>query len=235
MRQTNALYQFCLERVRRICIAAVGLFIYSFGFYLQLRIGIGGSPWHALNQGLSQILDITFGQVSILVSIGVVVFDLLMREPIGIGTLLDAFMVGWGTDFFLWLDIVPYQSGIAPSLVVLLLSLIISCVGARIYMGAGLSCGPRDAMMVAIGKRIPQFSIGTIVILISAFVAVIGWIMGGSVGIGTLFNLLGQGVVMDLVFKVLSFEPRSVEHEGLAQTIRAFSLAARSRDPERTD
>lgn len=229
LHQTNALYQFFFERTHRICIAAVGLFIYSFGFYLQLRISIGGSPWHALNQGLSQILGITFGQVSILVSIGVVVFDLLMREPIGIGTLLDAFIVGWGTDLFLWLDIIPYQNKLASSLLVLFFSLVISSVGSRIYIGAGLSCGPRDAMIVAIGKRIPNLSIGTTVILVSIVVAVIGWRLGGSVGVGTILNLFGTGIIMDLMYRLLRFEPRNVKQEGLAQTAQAFILATKSR------
>ena len=203
-------------------LASAGLLLFAFGYYMQLRISIGGSPWHTLNQGLSQTIGITFGQASILVSVAVVLADLLMREPIGVGTVLDAFLVGWGTDFFLWLDPFPYQEGFAASLIMLFFSIVIVCFSQVIYMKAGLSCGPRDAMMVAIGKRVRRVSMGVVNVVLSVVVFTVGYILGGTVGLGTLINMFGTGLVLDVVFRICRFEPRDIEQEGLAETVQRF-------------
>ena len=219
------LKQFFLERVRRMLIASAGLLLFAFGYYMQLRICIGGTPWHTLNEGLSQTLGITFGQASIFVSVLVILSDLLLKEPIGLGTILDAFLVGWGADFFLWWDPIPYQDGLLGSLVVLFASMVIVCVSQVIYMKAELSCGPRDALMVALGKRVRKIPIGAVNIAMNVAVLVIGYCMGGTVGLGTLINMVATGVVLEAVFRLCKFEARDVVHEGLADTVRAFLAA----------
>ena len=222
MERTNRFLRFAANRLMRMGIASVGLLLFAFGYYMQLRICIGGTPWHTLNEGLSQTLGITFGQASILVSVLVVISDLLMKEPIGIGTILDAFLVGWGADFFLWLDPIPYQARVGPSLLVLFLSMVIVCFSQVIYMKAGLSCGPRDAMMVALGKRVRRIPIGAVNIAMSVTVLVVGYVLGGTVGLGTLINMVATGVVLELVFRICRFEPRDVSQEGLLETVHAF-------------
>ena len=219
------LKQFFLERVRRMLIASAGLLLFAFGYYMQLRICIGGTPWHTLNEGLSQTLGITFGQASIFVSVLVILSDLLLKEPIGLGTILDAFLVGWGADFFLWWDPIPYQDGLLGSWVVLFASMVIVCVSQVIYMKAELSCGPRDALMVALGKRVRKIPIGAVNIAMNVAVLVIGYCMGGTVGLGTLINMVATGVVLEAVFRLCKFEARDVVHEGLADTVRAFLAA----------
>lgn len=225
--KTETLFQFTVNRLKRMLLASAGLLLFAFGYYMQLRISIGGSPWHTLNQGLSQTVGITFGQASILVSVAVVAADLIMREPIGIGTILDAFLVGWGADFFLWLDPFPYQEGFVPSLVMLFASIVIVCFSQVIYMKAGLSCGPRDAMMVALGKRVRRVSMGVVNVVLSVVVFTVGYLLGGTVGLGTLINMFGTGIILDIVFRICRFEPRDVNQEGLAQTVQAFLRAVR--------
>jgi len=221
----NPLSKFLLDRAKRSLLASAGLLLFSFGFYLQLAANIGLSPWTALNQGLSNHLPITFGQASILVSVVIIASDLLMKESIGLGTLLDAFLVGWGSDLFIALEPVPYQTQFLPGLGVLFVGMVITCVGQWIYMLAGLSCGPRDAFLVALGKRLSRLSIGWVNILLNLMVAVIAFFLGGQIGLGTLIALLGTGMVMDLVFKIVKFEPRNVEHESLLGTIAALRRA----------
>jgi len=227
MQNSETVFQFIVDRLRRMLLASAGLLLFAFGYYMQLRISIGGSPWHTLNQGISQTIGITFGQASIMVSVAVVLADLIMREPIGIGTILDAFLVGWGTDFFLWLDPFPYQEGFVSSLIMLLVSIVIACFSQVIYMKAGLSCGPRDAMMVAIGKRVRRVSMGVVNVLLSVIVFSIGYVLGGTVGLGTLINMFGTGIILDIVFRICRFEPRDINQEGLAETVQAFLTAVR--------
>lgn len=225
MHSSAPLKQFFLDRLRRCLLAAAGLALFAFGFYLQLVANVGLSPWHALNDGLTHHLPITFGQASILVSVLIVISDLLMHEAIGLGTLLDAFFVGWCVDFFLWLDLVPYQTRFLPGMAILLAGIVIACISQYVYMIAGLSCGPRDAFLVAIGKRVPKIPIGRVNIALMLCVLLIGFLLGGSIGAGTVVSLFGTGFLMDLVFKILKFEPRSVEHENLLQTVAAFRRA----------
>ena len=225
MPHTETLRQFLLNRLWRMALATAGLVFFSFGLYLQLVADVGLAPWQALNEGLFLHLPITFGQASILISLVVVAADLLLREPIGMGTILDALVVGWATDFFLWLDPVEKPGSFLMAVVLLLLGTVAACVGQYIYMKAALSCGPRDALLVAVGKRLPKIPIGTVNILMTAVVLAAGWALGGTVGVGTVITLFGTGIIMDLVFKVLRFEPRSVVHEGLVQTLAALKAA----------
>lgn len=221
----NPLTTFLIDRVKRSVLASAGLLLFAFGFYLQLAANIGLSPWTALNQGLANHLPVTFGQASIAVSVIIVVIDLLMKETIGIGTLLDAFLVGWGSDLFISLELVPYQTSFLPGLGVLIVGLAISCVGQWLYMIAALSCGPRDSMLVGLGKRMSKLPIGWVNIILNLAVALVAFLLGGQIGLGTVIALFGTGIIMDLVFKIVRFEPRNVVHEGLPQTISEFFKA----------
>lgn len=227
MNKTETLGQFLLNRLKRMLIASAGLMLFAFGYYMQLRISVGGSPWHTLNQGLSGTLGITFGQASILVSVLVVLSDLLLKEPIGVGTILDAFLVGWGADFFIWLDPLPYQDGLIGSLIMLFFSLVVVSISQVIYMRAALSCGPRDALLVALGKRVRRISMGPVTVAVSVVVLVVGYFLGGQVGIGTLINIFGTGFVLEAVYRIMRFEPRDIQQEGLAETAQAFLNALR--------
>ena len=234
MHRPSPLSAFFRDRGARSAAATAGLVVYSFGTYLQMQADIGLSPWNALNLGLSNHTALSYGSASIAISLAVVVLDLLLREPIGLGTLLDALVVGWSMDFFLWSGWVPIPSSLPLRLLLLLAGLVVMCVGSFLYMRPGLSCGPRDAMLVALGRRLPRFSIGCInIALLAAVLAASVW-MGVPPGVGTAITIFGTGAVMDLVFHCLRFEPRSVEHEGLAQTWRAFLLArGAARSPAR--
>ena len=215
----NSLVSFFIERVKRSLLASAGLMMSAFGCYLLIVANIGLSPWTALNQGLSNHLPITFGQASIMVSILIVCLDLLMKETIGIGTILDALLVGWGSDLFIALELVPYQTKFLPGLAILVVGLAISCVGQWLYMLAGLSCGPRDAFLVGLGKKLYKLPIGWVNIILNLMVAVVAFVLGGQIGLGTIIALFGTGIIMDIVFKIVRFEPRNVTHEGLLETI----------------
>ena len=223
--KTSSLAAFLADRFRRVLTAVFGLMIFGFAYYMQMTVTIGMSPWHTFNQGLSLIFPITVGQASILVSVAVVCIDLLLREPIGVGTLLDAVTVGWWVDLFDSMHLLPRVTGLLPSVAMLLGSIVISCVSQCIYMRARLSCGPPDAMIVALGRRVKRISMGTVFVAIQLVVLALGVLMGGDLGLGTLINLLATGVIMDAVYRLLRFEPRDLQQEGLQDTLREFRKA----------
>ena len=94
--------------------------------------------------------------------------------------------------------------------------------GMYIYMKAGQCCGPRDALLVGIGKRLPQVPIGYVQIGMWAIVLLLGWLMDGPVGIGTLISTVGAGAVMQVVYDLIHFEPRNVRHRSVAEVAKVL-------------
>ena len=92
-------------------------------------------------------------------------------------------------------------------------------LGMYVYMSAECGCGPKDGLLVAIGKRMPNIPIGVVEMLLWATVTFAGWPLGGSVGIGTVISTFGAGAVMHLFFDVIGFEPRKLEHKSLKESL----------------
>ena len=93
-------------------------------------------------------------------------------------------------------------------------------VGMWIYMRAAQGCGPRDSLLVGLGKRMPKVPIGVVEIILWSAVTLAGWLLGGPVGIGTLISTFGAGAVMQIVYNLLRFEPRNIVHMDVFETTR---------------
>ena len=93
--------------LKNALLASVGLLLFGLGVYLTIQANIGAAPWDAFSLGLSSSLGMRFGNAAVLVSFLVVGIDLLLREKIGIGMLLDAVIVGKTVDLLNWIDLVP--------------------------------------------------------------------------------------------------------------------------------
>ena len=107
-------------------MAVLGLMLFGFGVHLTIQANIGVAPWDTLNLGLSKTLGILYGTASVVVSFTIIAIDLLLREQIGIGTVLDAIVVGKTVDLFNWMDIVPdIEGNLAVSIAVMLVGLFI--------------------------------------------------------------------------------------------------------------
>ena len=208
------------NRIVKMLCSAFTMFFIGFGIYLQIEADIGFPSWNALNQGFSLVFPITYGTASITIGLSIVLIDLLLKEPIGMGPLIDAICVGLGTDFFSMLDPVPEMNSLVIKIIVFVISLFILSIGQYMYMITGMSCGPRDAFTVAIGKRCKKISIGTVNNIISTVVLAVSWFMGATIGIGTVLSVFGMGMVMDITFKMCRFEPRNVKHEDILTTLK---------------
>lgn len=92
-------------------------------------------------------------------------------------------------------------------------------LGMYVYMSAEMGYGPKDGLLIAIGKRMSKIPIGIVEILLWAMATLIGWLLGGTVGIGTLISTFGAGAVMHLFYSAIHFEPRELKHKSLKETI----------------
>jgi len=208
------------ELLKKTLQATIGLLIFAFGVYLTVQADIGLAPWDTFSMGLSYHLPITFGQASIMISILFVVIDLCLREKIGLGMILDSLLVGAAFDRYDSWQLIPVANSLIAGLIYMTVGLFIMAFAQWLYMGAALGCGPRDTFMVAIGKRLRKVPIGAVSIGIMVTVLITGWLLGGSVGIGTAYSVFGTGIIMQLVFHIVKFEPRDVVHENLLESVR---------------
>jgi uncharacterized membrane protein YczE len=87
-------------------------------------------------------------------------------------------------------------------------------------MQAAQCCGPRDSLLVGLGKRMPRVPIGVVEIILWAVVLLAGWLLGGPVGIGTLISTFGCGAVMQFVYSLIRFEPRAIRHRDVVEVSR---------------
>ncbi len=163
---------------------------------------------------------LSYGDVVVITGLIIIVVDFLLNEKIGIGTILNAILIGKFFDFIVYLDLIPKMPNLGSGILMLLLGQFTVCIGSYFYMGAALGCGPRDSLMVALGKRFSKVPIGLIRGLLEGTVLVIGWILGAKVGLGTAIYVVGIGFVLQFTFKLLNFDVKAVEHESVGDVVK---------------
>ena len=121
-----------------------------------------------------------------------------------------------------WLNLVPAQQNLIVGVILMLVGLFIMGFSQYLYMQAGLSCGPRDSMLVGISKKIPKVKVGYIgtAILISVFI--LGWLLDGPIGVGTIIAVALQGTLMQVAFNIMKFDPKDITHQDLIQSLKVI-------------
>ena len=196
-----------------------GLIIFSMGVHLTIRANLGLAPWDCLGMGLANQTPLNYGLSMTITAIICLIIDLLMKEKIGFGTIIDALFTGNCVQVFNDLDHFPETTNVFIGILIIIAGLTLMAVGQFFYMSAGQCCGPRDALLVGLGKRLSFLPIGAVLVILYGTVLLIGWLLGGPVGIGTIVTTFGSGVVMQMVFNALKFEPRDVDHQSVFQTL----------------
>ena len=204
--------------ILNMLLAAVSLFFNGFGVYLTIQANIGAGPWDVLNLGVSRTLGILYGSASIAISLTILVIDILLREPIGIAMFIDAVVVGKSVDFFNHINAVPARTSLWTGIPVMILGLVIMAYTQYTYMIASLGCGPRDTLLVGLAKRVKRLPIGAVSIALLSTATLIGWLLGGPVGIGTLICAFCTGPIMQLAFSTVRFDATGIRHQRLQES-----------------
>lgn len=208
--------------IANMLLAAFSLFVNGFGIYLTIQANMGAAPWDVLNLGISKTLGILYGTASVAASLTILGIDIFMKEPIGIAMFIDAFVVGKSVDFFNWLGLVPKCTSVATGIPIMFLGLVILGYTQYAYMAASLGCGPRDTLLVGLSKRIKTIPIGAVSIAILSTATLIGWLLGGPVGIGTIICALAAGPIMQIAFRTVHFDATTVNHQRLGESFKVF-------------
>jgi uncharacterized membrane protein YczE len=177
---------------RRLVQLLLGLALYGVSLALIVRAGLGAAPWDVLHQGLARHLPLTLGQAIILVSVLVLLLWIPLREVPGVGTVSNAVLVGLAADATLAL-LGPLE-GLALRSVVMVVGVLLNGVATAAYIGAQLGRGPRDGLMTGLHRR-TGISIRLVRTVLEVAVVVIGLLLGGVAGLGTVLYALAIGPV----------------------------------------
>ena len=171
----------------------IGLSIFGFGHAILFGSNFGVSPWMVLAQGLAIQFEIGIGLSIIVVSFGVLLFWIPLKEKPGIGTFINFFVVAAVIE--MTLPYIPYQTDIPFKLFQVFLGILVIGIGGSIYLIANLGPGPRDGLMTGISRKtkIPMAYVRNV---LEISVVIIGWSLGGTAGVGTLIFAIMIGPVI---------------------------------------
>lgn len=194
---------------RRFVQLMAGLALFGTSIGLMVRAEIGLPSWDVLHLGLAKTLGWSMGSVVIAVSVLVLALWWPLRQVPGIGTVLNVVLVGLSLDATLAL--LPPMDELGPQIAFLFGGIVVNGIATGLYIGAGLGAGPRDGLMTGLAAR--GLSIRLARTVIEVAVVALGWLLGGSVGIGTIAYALLIGHLAQFFipfFATDSHQPKEV-------------------------
>ena len=188
---------------RRVPQLLVGLVLYGVSLALMVRGRLGLAPWDVLHSGLIRYVPITLGQAVVVMSFVVLLAWIPLREKPGIGTVANALVVGFSADGTLALLQAP--EGIVLRTGLMVGGVVLCGLAGAMYIGAQLGRGPRDGLMTGLARRTGR-SLRLVRTAIEVTVVVIGLLLGGAIGIGTVLYALGIGPLTQLWLPAFTVE-----------------------------
>lgn len=176
-----------------------GLLTFGLGISLMVEAGLGLGPWEALHQGISVRTDIPIGTVSILVGLPILALWWPLGQRPGIGTLINVAIIGTATNVGNLLS--PAQHELPARVAMMLAGVVVIGIGSGLYLSADLGPGPRDGLMVGLHHRF-GWSIRRARTLVELTALGDGWVLGGTIGVGTLAFAFGIGPVVQVMLGI---------------------------------
>lgn len=197
--------------IQKLVLLNIGFFLCSLGTVFYIKSGSGMAPWEVFHSGLANTLGIRIGRAGILTSAVIIAIDYILGSKIGFGTIFNMINIGLFTDWIISLDIIKTSDIFAVQILYLFIGMCFMNVGIWMYISQGLGAGPRDGLMVALAQK-TNLSVQLLRSLIESSAVVIGFFLGGSFGIGTIICALSAGPVMKMIFDILKFDVKAVDH-----------------------
>lgn len=187
----------------------LGLTLCGLGIAAMVEAELGLGPWDVLHQGVETLTGIPIGTVGILVGVVVLLGWLPLRERPGVGTVLNVIVIGLVIDGTIWIvdrmNLLPGDLSLAPRVVLMLLGPVLFALGSGYYIGAGLGAGPRDGLMTGM-SRVRCWNVGPVRLGIELVVLVVGFVLGGTVGIGTIIFATAIGPMVAIALPLLAYD-----------------------------
>ncbi len=177
------------DTLRRLPQVILGLVVFGIGISLLICAQLGNAPWDVFHQGVAQVLGVKIGSVIIGVGLLLLLLFVPLREPIGVGALLNAVLIGVTADTFLALVDTP--ATLWGRIAMTLAAPVVVGLGTGLYIGGGLGPGPRDGLMTGISTR--GFAVWKVRTVLEASVLLCGILLGGRFGWGTVWFVVAVG------------------------------------------
>jgi uncharacterized membrane protein YczE len=190
------------RRPARVVLLMAGLLLYGFSDGLLVLAGLGLDPWDVLHQGLSRTFGLQVGTWAILVGFVVLLGWIPLRQRPGLGTVCNVAVIGLVLNATL--AIVPAPQALVVKVVVLVVAVVLNGIATGAYIGAGLGPGPRDGLSTGIAAR--GLSLRLVRTTIEVSVLVAGWLLGGTVGVGTVVYALSIGPLTHISIPALTLK-----------------------------
>ncbi|WP_405166643.1 hypothetical protein OG203_17025 [Nocardia sp. NBC_01499] len=178
------------RKLRRLSQLLIGLIGYGASVMMLVTSGLGAASWNVLTEGIAESLEITFGWATNLVAVVVLLAWIPLKELPGLGTLLNVVVVGFAADAASIVLPTPHYLPVQVGYLVVGLVLLAFC--DALYLGAHFGAGPRDGVMTGL-VRLTRWPVAAVRTGIEVVVATAGWLLGGTVGIGTVLIAFGVG------------------------------------------
>ena len=172
-----------------------GLTLFGLGEGLLIVSFTGASPWSVLAQGISLNVDFSIGTITLFISIGVLLLWIPLKQKPGIGTILNALIIALMID--ICINFVPAPENYISQILLAVVAVLTVGLGGGIYLVANLGSGPRDGLMIGLQEK-TNLPIAAVRAFLEISVVVVGWYLGGTVGIGTLLFAFGIGPAVAL-------------------------------------
>lgn len=182
-----------------------GLVLYGASMALMVRSGLGLAPWSVLDQGIARLLHCSFGTAAAVTGVVVLAMWIPLRQRPGIGTVANVAVIAVSVD--LTLIVLPPTRNLLWQVVLLVGGILLNGLATATYVGARLGPGPRDGLMTGLHARTAR-SIRQVRTVIELSVLVVGWLLGGTVGVGTALYAAAIGPVTQRVLPVVAVRGR---------------------------
>lgn len=192
------------RKARRVPQLVLGLVGYGAAVMLLVRSGLGAAGWNVLTEGTAETLGISFGWATNLISLLVLVAWIPLRELPGLGTVLNVAIVGFAADATA--IVVPAPQGPLAQIGCLALGLVALAFFDALYLGAQFGAGPRDGIMTGL-VRLSRLPVAVVRTGIEVTVACAGWLLGGTVGVGTVLVALCMGPLVGFFLPRVAVRP----------------------------
>ena len=205
----------------RIMSLLFGLSLFALGIVITIKANIGYAPWDVFHAGLAHTLGISIGLASIITGVVMIAIVTLAGEKIGLGTIANIVVIGLLIDLIIFLGFIPTGASLIYGIVTLLIGLFIVSIGSFFYIKSGFGAGPRDNLMVVLNKK-TKLPVGICRSIVELSAILIGWLLGGMVGVGTVISAIAIGFFIQMTFAMFKFKVSEVKHETIVQTYKSL-------------
>ncbi|MBM3805227.1 MAG: hypothetical protein FJW19_01090 [Actinobacteria bacterium] len=174
---------------QRLVRCIIGLAVFAVGISMQMNANIGAPPWDVFHQGVAKQTGISVGRIIVLTGFVLLFFWIPLRQRPGLGTILNALEIGLVADIAL--AVIPEPTNIFIRVAMALVGIVVVAIGSGLYIGSALGPGPRDGLMTGLAQHGIPIRVGRTVIEVT--VLIVGFVLGGQVGVATVAFAFGVG------------------------------------------